>query len=93
MELESAVYYCCLEALQNSAKHGGPHAHPSIAAEELDGRLVFAVADRGLGFDLLTVTRGDGLRNMHDRIATVGGLLEIASTPGHGTTVSGSVPI
>ncbi len=53
----------------------------------------FRVSDDGVGFDESTTVAGSGLANMSDRIDAVGGSLEIASLPGEGTTVSGSVPV
>src|SRR6202011_5534857 len=66
-EVEAAVYFCCLEALQNVQKY----ARASVATARLrggDGMLHFAVEDNGAGFDPATVTRGAGLTNMADRL-------------------------
>jgi signal transduction histidine kinase len=85
------VYFCCLEALQNRAKHA-PSAcgHVELAVE--DGWLTFAVSDDGPGFDSQQARAGSGLQNMADRMAAVGGKLEVRSEPGRGTTVAGRVP-
>jgi signal transduction histidine kinase len=91
-EIESAVYYCCLEAMQNAAKHGGPDVSVSVALAEENGRLTFSVVDDGPGFEVGKV-RGTGLQNMEDRLGALGGRLTIISAPGRGTTVSGSVPV
>jgi signal transduction histidine kinase len=90
-EVESAVYFCCLEALQNAAKHAGAATDVSVSLVE-DDRLRFEVRDDGAGFDIRSA-RGAGLTNMRDRVTAVGGELEVASTPGEGAVVSGSVPI
>ena len=49
-EVEAAVYFCCLEALQNAAKHAGSTARATIRVREVDGDLVFDVSDDGAGF-------------------------------------------
>jgi signal transduction histidine kinase len=90
-QAEAGVYFCCLEALQNRAKHApGAPGRVDLAAE--DGWLTFAVADEGPGFDVETHGTGSGLQNMADRMAALGGVLEVRSVPGRGTTVSGRVP-
>jgi signal transduction histidine kinase len=91
-EIESAVYYCCLEAIQNATKHGGRGVHVSVALAEKDEHLTFHVVDDGPGFAGGEV-RGLGLQNMEDRIGAVGGRLAIATAPGRGTTISGRVPL
>ena len=91
-DIESAVYYCCLEAIQNATKHGGRGVHVSVALGEEDGHLTFRVADDGPGFAVREV-RGLGLQNMEDRPGALGGRLTIGTAPGGGTTVSGDVPL
>ena len=92
-ELEAAVYFCCLEALQNSAKHAGDGAKVSVRLSQADGQVQFEVADDGIGYDVVTIGASAGLQNMADRIGALGGDLQIESTPGAGTTVRGAVPI
>jgi signal transduction histidine kinase len=90
-EIESAVYFSCLEALQNVAKY----ADASSASVELaheDGHLTFRVTDDGHGFDATTRTYGTGLQGMADRLDSIGGTLEVNSSPGRGTTVAGRIP-
>jgi len=91
-EIESAVYFCCLEALQNVAKHA-QEARVTIRLDAADGMLSFSVADDGPGFDPATAVRGAGLQNMADRLGAVGGTLSIHSTPGEGAEVGGRVPV
>jgi signal transduction histidine kinase len=91
-DIESAVYYCCLEAIQNATKHGGRGVRVSVALAEEGGRLGFRVVDDGPGFSLAEV-RGFGLQNMEDRLGALGGRLMISTAPGHGTTISGRVPL
>ena len=88
--LESAVYFCCNEALQNAAKHAGPGATSSVTLRSDDGRLAFEVTDDGRGF--ADDADGRGLENMRDRIRAAGGDLTISSRAGVGTSVSGWVP-
>ncbi len=85
--IETAIYFCCLEAMQNAAKHG---ARGVTIRLEKDGEAVaFSVTDDGPGFDPTRVARGSGLQNMEDRIAALGGTLTIRSKPGHGTQILG----
>jgi signal transduction histidine kinase len=91
-ELEAAVYFCCLEALQNAAKHAGDGARVSVRLSQVDGHVQLEVSDDGRGYDAAAMGPGAGLQNMSDRIGALGGELRIESTPGVGTTVRGSVP-
>ena len=91
-ELEAAVYFCCLEALQNAAKHAGEGAKVSVRLSQVDGHVQFEVKDDGRGYDAASVGASAGLQNMADRLGALGGELHIESEPGAGTTVRGSVP-
>jgi signal transduction histidine kinase len=91
-DVEVAVYFCCLEALQNVAKHAGAGVSAAVTLSERDGSVVFEVCDRGAGFDTRTVERGSGLTNLQDRVEALGGSLTITSVVGEGTTVKGQVP-
>jgi signal transduction histidine kinase len=90
-EVESAVYFTCLAAIDNAAKHAGP-AQVSVRAWDTAQALHFTVSDTGCGFDLNGTPSGAGLSNMDDRIAAVGGTLAVDSRPSHGTRLDGSVP-
>jgi signal transduction histidine kinase len=90
--LETTVYFCCLECLQNAAKHAGTGASVAITLGESGGQVSFSVADDGVGFDPVSVERGLGLTHLHDRVAAIGGSLRIDSRPGHGTHVTGQLP-
>jgi signal transduction histidine kinase len=92
-EVEVAVYFCCLEALQNVAKHAGPDVTATVTLREHDRRLRFEVRDNGVGFNPTTVPPGNGLINLHDRIEAVAGTLEVSSRRGIGSSVRGSVPV
>lgn len=91
-EVEAAVYFCCLEALQNAAKHAGNAATANIHASHDGAVLTVTVSDNGFGFDPATTTHGAGLTNMADRVAVVGGNLRINSRPRQGTHVTIAIP-
>jgi signal transduction histidine kinase len=91
-EVETAAYFCCIEALQNVAKHAPDSSSVSIALSR-NGGLRFEVRDDGPGFVVGDVPPGDGLMNMRDRMAAVGGELDLRSSPGAGTTVIGTIPV
>jgi signal transduction histidine kinase len=90
--VESAVYFCCVEALQNALKHGGAEVRTRIRLWELDDRLCFEVHDSGVGFEPGHGHAGAGLASMADRIGAVAGRVDVTSSPGRGTLVSGWVP-
>jgi signal transduction histidine kinase len=91
-EIELAVYFSCLEALQNAAKHAGRDATVTVGLTEGDGWVGFTVEDDGVGFDPRSVTRGAGLGNMLDRMSAPGGTLRVDSSAGQGTLVTGRLP-
>ncbi|MBV9661736.1 MAG: hypothetical protein JO337_11320 [Acidimicrobiales bacterium] len=91
-DIEAAVYFCCLEALQNSTKHApGATVRVQVWCEE--GTLFFRVSDNGPGFDPHATRRGHGLVNMTDRLGAIGGSVRWSSQPGQGVAVSGEVPV
>jgi signal transduction histidine kinase len=92
-DTEVALYYCCLEALQNVAKHAGPGAQTILTLWTNRSRLCFEVRDSGTGFDPNNSPSGSGLINMRDRVEAVGGTVTVVSSFGRGTSVRGSVPI
>jgi signal transduction histidine kinase len=91
-ETEAAVYFCCLEALQNAAKHA-PGAHVEVKLWEESGGLLFTVSDDGPGFDPERAQRGHGYVNMADRLGAIGGTVRWDSEVGQGSQVRGSVPL
>ena len=91
--LEAAVYFSCVEALQNAAKYAGSGAEATVQLREEGGKLTFDVADNGVGFDAAAKSLGAGLTNIHDRIGALGGTVRIQSRPGEGTRVAGIVPV
>ena len=92
-DIEAAVYFCCVEALQNAAKHAGPGASATVRIWEEAGALLFEVADDGAGFSKEVAASGAGLTNMSDRLGAVGGLIRMESALGCGTKVRGVVPL
>jgi signal transduction histidine kinase len=90
--IEQAAYFSCLEALQNAIKHGDAR-RIMITISGTPGVLDFEVGDDGRGFDPALLGSGSGTANLADRIAAVGGRLEITTGPGLGTTIRGSIPM
>jgi signal transduction histidine kinase len=91
-ETEAAIYFCCLEALQNAAKHA-PNARVELRLWEESGGLLFTVTDDGPGFDAAKAQRGHGYVNMADRLGAIGGAVRWDSEIGKGSQVRGSVPL
>ena len=90
-EIESAVYFCCLEALQNISKYANA-THATVRLSNEEG-LSFEVSDDGSGFDPRSTGYGTGLQGMADRLEAIGGTLEVRSAPGEGTVVTGRVTV
>jgi len=88
-EMESAIYFSCLEALQNAGKHARAGARATIRVSSSDGVLRFRVEDTGQGFDVRAARAGMGIANMTERMAAIGGDIRVASQPQRGTVVSG----
>jgi signal transduction histidine kinase len=91
-DVEAAVYFCTLEALQNVAKYAKASG-ATVHLSRKDGHLDFEVADDGVGFDPKAKGSGTGTQGMADRLAALGGELLVVSSPGAGTTVTGKVPV
>jgi signal transduction histidine kinase len=90
-DTEAAVYFCCLEALQNIAKYAKASS-ARICLRAQNGTLRFTVSDDGAGYDARHTPLGSGQRNMADRLAALGGRLEVRSAPGQGTTITALLP-
>jgi signal transduction histidine kinase len=90
-DAEAAVYFCCLEALQNTSKYANA-TEACVTLQAQNGSLRFITSDDGAGYDSRHTSMGSGLRNMADRLAALGGELDIRSAPGSGTTVTGRLP-
>jgi signal transduction histidine kinase len=91
-DVESAVYFCALQALNNVAKHAGA-TRVEVRLAEADGELTFEVSDDGDGFDPAQISYGTGLQAMADRLDAIGGTLKVHSQPGRGAQVTGRVPV
>src|ERR671930_113462 len=76
-EVEAAVYFCCLEALQNAAKYAGDGASVTIRVWEQEGGLLFEVSDDGAGFEVRQRSAGAGFTNMSDRLGAIGGSMQV----------------
>ena len=92
-ELEAAVYFCCVEALQNTAKHAGKGARAQITLTQRDDVLRVEVSDDGCGFASGATPSSGGLQNMIDRIGALGGVLQVQSAPGAGTKVRATIAL
>ncbi|MGZ5297250.1 MAG: sensor histidine kinase, partial [Actinomycetota bacterium] len=90
-QVEAAVYFCTLEALNNVAKYSGA-SRAEVRLAQSNGNLTFEVSDDGAGFDVDRTSYGTGRRGMADRIEAIGGTLDIRSAPGVGTSVAGRIP-
>jgi signal transduction histidine kinase len=92
-DVEAAVYFCCLEAMQNAGKHAGEGSTITVRVAVEGDEVRFEVADDGAGFDLADRGTGAGFVNMADRVGAIGGTMLVESAPGRGTRVSGSIPV
>jgi signal transduction histidine kinase len=91
-EVEAALYFCCLEALQNVAKYANASS-ARVRLADRDGTITFGVGDDGTGFDTEHTPLGTGLQGMKDRLEALGGSLRVESAPGAGTVVTGEIPV
>jgi signal transduction histidine kinase len=91
-ETESAIYFCCMEALQNAGKHAAGASCVEVELR-LNGDLFFEVSDDGCGFVSEPSGEGAGITGMRDRLAAVGGEMRIESSPGVGTRILGRVSV
>jgi len=90
-EVESAIYFAVLAALDNAARYAGD-APVAVRVWEADGRLQFTVSDGGEGFKVNGSPAGGGLANMRDRIAAVDGTFKVESSRTDGALITGTVP-
>jgi signal transduction histidine kinase len=92
-DIEATLYFCAVEALQNVAKHAGADAQARVKLRHDHGALVLTVHDDGDGFDPDAMASGTGLLGMRDRLAAHGGTVRIESAPGHGATITATLPV
>ena len=90
-EVEEAVYFSILEALQNAAKYARASS-VHVRLEQRDDGLRFEVADDGIGFDPDHTSHGSGLAGIAARLDTIDATLKVDSRPGTGTGITGHVP-
>ncbi|HEY1641676.1 MAG TPA: sensor histidine kinase [Streptosporangiaceae bacterium] len=91
-DAETTVYFCALEALQNIAKYASA-SQATVRLSCSASSLRLTVTDDGAGFDTASARSGSGLQGMADRLAALGGTLDVRSRPGHGTTLTGQLPV
>jgi signal transduction histidine kinase len=93
-DVEAAVYFFSLEALQNAGKHAGEGAEAKVKVwrDDAAGMLHFSVSDTGAGFDPKDFTGGAGFTNLSDRLGAIGGSFRLDTAPGKGTTLEGWIP-
>ena len=90
-DVEAAVYFCTLEALNNVAKYSRA-SRAEVHLSQTNGELIFEVVDDGAGFDPAETGYGTGLQGMVDRLDALGGAVLVESRPGEGTAVRGRIP-
>ena len=91
-DVEAAVYFCCLDALQYIAKHAGPDAEAEVQLWQAGAHLCFQVRGSRPGFEPEGSDRGSELDPMDDCIQAVGGTLTVSSAAGHSLSARGVVP-
>jgi signal transduction histidine kinase len=89
--IEVTAYFCCLEALQNAAKHAHATATRVLLTGTVD-TLEISIEDDGRGFDPGTGPGGTGLTSIRERVESVGGSLIVSSVPGLGTRIHAVLP-
>jgi signal transduction histidine kinase len=91
-EIEAAIYFSCLEALQNVAKYARA-SRATVSLSEGEGVVRFSVTDDGAGFDPEVTGYGTGLQGIADRLASLDGAVDVVSAPGEGTSLRGRIPV
>jgi signal transduction histidine kinase len=91
--IETAIYFSCVEAVQNAAKHAGAGADVEVRIAVEGSALVFTITDDGTGFDPVATPNVGGLLNIKHRIAELGGTVSLNTKPGAGTSIRGTVPL
>jgi signal transduction histidine kinase len=91
-DVEAAVYFCTLEALNNVAKYSGA-TRAEVRLAQTNSELIFQIIDDGVGFDAAKTGYGTGLQGMADRLDALGGAIDVRSAEGSGTTVTGVMPV
>jgi chemotaxis family two-component system sensor kinase Cph1 len=94
-DIETAIYRVVQECYQNIAKHSTA-SRVNLLLKSTDVLLELKVEDDGVGFDVdsaVALPNSFGLKGMRERVALLGGCLEMRSSPGHGSTIAVRLPI
>jgi NarL family two-component system sensor histidine kinase LiaS len=89
--VEHALLRITQEACANAVRHGGAR-HLAVSLAREDGRVELAIADTGTGFDPAAPHVGSRLSRIRDRVAELGGTVDIDSAPGRGAALTVRVP-
>ncbi len=90
--VEHALLRITQEACSNAVRHG--HARRlAVSMTRQDGHVELAVRDTGTGFDPAAPHAGSGLTHIRDRVAELGGTVDIASAPGRGVALTVRLPV
>jgi signal transduction histidine kinase len=90
--VEHALLRITQEACVNAVRHGNARLL-SVSVTRQDGHVELAIRDTGTGFDPAIPHAGTGLAHIRDRVAELGGTVEIDSAPGRGAALTVRVPV
>jgi len=91
-DTEAALYFICLQALQNVSRHAGNA--PTVIRLARDGdELLLEIEDRGPGFDVSSTPRGMGIQIMQDRVDALDGSLSVGRGAAGGALISCRLPV
>jgi signal transduction histidine kinase len=90
--VERALYFTCIEALQNALKHGQA-GRITVTVAPTREAVTLAIDDDGRGYDVAKQQTGSGTANMRDRVESVGGTLAVRTAEGRGTSVTARIPV
>jgi signal transduction histidine kinase len=90
--VEHALLRITQEACTNAVRHGNAR-QLTVSMAQVDGHVELAVRDTGTGFDPDAPHAGSGLRHIRDRVAELGGTVDIDSAPGRGAALTVRVPV
>ncbi len=92
VDTEAGLYFAIMEGLQNAVKYADA-GQVTIELTQSGDQVSFQVSDDGSGFDPAAQMTGTGLQGIGDRLAALGGALEVRSAPGAGTVLTGTIPL
>jgi two-component system, NarL family, sensor histidine kinase LiaS len=90
--VENALLRITQEACANAVRHGNAR-RLAVSMTRQDGHVELAIRDTGTGFDPAAPQAGSGLTHIRDRVAELGGTVDIDSAPGRGTALTVRVPV